>query len=584
MKKQLSFTIISLASIILLSSFYNTFGEEQDKGVWICFNRAGYMPGSLKQVVVMAGKDLAGKKWRIETRKGKQVLSDTMSKSVCGITGHTPEPYNYIIDFSRLNKEGTYKLELDSGISVSFKIHKEPYAFIIPGIIRFLRAARSGTPDTLFHEASHLGDSKAILYRPKEGEPESGLWEKVPGDRTVDMLGGWYDAGDYIKFTLTTAYTTYFLLRSYEINPTLFTKKYSRSQLIDILDEAKFGLDYLVKTFPAEDVFIIQVSGREDHESGWRLPEKDSRDGKREALSAISPVHMGITSAALAVGARVFAKKGAKKEAKLYKSKAIAIYKRAMQPDALKTTAFEFNPNGGFSFYKDETLQDNMMLGAVELYKLTGSPDYLKTARSYPGKQGKDVYWGSLFLFANLALGEFDTTALEPAKKEAALYVSHAKNNIWGIPARYAWGSLANWSAIGSGLGLLYLQTGKKDADLAHTVSRINDYIFGTNNWGIVFFFTEKLPHSVRNIYSQLYRIKQVFPEGALSEGPAPRTTHERNQSYFKFKPEEQWTYRFNTAEVVFYDHETDFVTQESTIFGQASVLLFLTLLHTFGQ
>jgi hypothetical protein len=84
----------------------------------------------------------------------------------------------------------------------------------------------------------------------------------------------------------------------------------------------------------------------------------------------------------------------------------------------------------------------------------------------------------------------------------------------------------------------------------------------------------------VRHIYSQLYQLKKVFPTGALSEGPAGRETHDRNLSFFEFKPEDEWTYEFNTGKVVFYDNGTDFVTQESTIFGQASVLLFLTALH----
>jgi len=109
----------------------------------------------------------------------------------------------------------------------------------------------------------------------------------------------------------------------------------------------------------------------------------------------------------------------------------------------------------------------------------------------------------------------------------------------------------------------------------------ITDYIFGKNNWGVCFFFSRKIPHSVQNIYSQVYRLKKVFPEGALSEGPAGKETHDRNLSFFKFKPEKEWTHKFNTNKVVFYDNETDFVTQESTISGQASVLLFLTILYS---
>jgi hypothetical protein len=136
-----------------------------------------------------------------------------------------------------------------------------------------------------------------------------------------------------------------------------------------VLDEAKFGLEYLLKVFPGKDDFIIQVSGRDDHQVGWRLPENDTRDGKREAFSAISPVHMGLTSAALALGARVFDNLGYKAEAKKYKDKAIAIFNRALQSDALKFGAFEFDSSGGFSFYKDDTIEDNMILGVCPFLK-----------------------------------------------------------------------------------------------------------------------------------------------------------------------------------------------------------------------
>jgi hypothetical protein len=575
-----------LRPFVLLIIIFAVYSYSGDTYCWIRYNQAGYMPHSPKTMIIMSEKNLEGTSWKIFNDSNQTVLSGTLGKSVCGISPHTPKPFNYEIIFSGLTVEGNYRLKIDNKDikPAAFRVAKAPYSFIIPDIIRFLRAARSGTSDTLFHEASHLGDGKAILYRPKDAKPETGLWEKVPGNRTVDMLGGWYDAGDYIKFTLTIASTTYFLLRAYEINPSLFTKKYSRSDLIDVLDEAKFGLDYLVKTFPGKEDFIIQVSGHLDHEIGWRLPEKDTRDGKREAFSAISPPHMGITSAALALGARLFDKIGYKAEANNYKKKAIAIFHRALQPDALKTGAFEFDPSGGFSFYRDTSIEDNMVLGAIELYRLTGDSSYIKIAKKYAGKQGRKVHWGSLFLFANMALGKHDALSQKNAETEIASYVSNARSNIWGMPGQYSWGSLANWTAIGGGLGLYYLETKVQNPEVKKVMIDILDYTFGKNNWGVSFFFSKDLPNSVRHIYSQLYQLKNVFPTGALSEGPGGREVHDRNLSFFKFKPENEWTYEFNTSKAVFYDHGKDFVTQESTIFGQAGVLLFLTTLHKSGQ
>lgn len=579
--KNVSLNLYSAKRILLILLIIITthFSFSQEHNYWIRYNHLGYMPHSPKHMIVMSGKNLQGTSWHVSNESREKILSGKIGKSIFGNTAHTPTPFNFVINLSGLTALGKYRLEIDGLKPVRFSIAKTPYSFTIPDIIRFLRAARSGSSETPFHKATHPGDSAAILYYPKDGKPETGLWEKAPGNQTVDMRGGWYDAADYIKFTLTTAYTTYFLMRSYLINPSLFTKVHSRSNLVDVLDEAKFGLEYLMKTFPNTNDFIIQVSGREDHNMGWRLPENDSRDGKREAFSAISPPHMGLTSAALALGARIFSGLGYKNDAKKYKEKAAAIFKRALQPDALKTGAFEFDPDGEFSFYRDDTIEDNMILGAVELYKLTGDESYLKIAKAYSGKIGKSVYWNSLFLFANLALTEYDVTNRKYADKEIASYISFSKKNIWGIPDTYKWGSVANWSAIGSAVGISFLQ--KKDAAIKELMININDYIFGKNNWGVSFLFSKRIPNSVQNIYSQVYRIKKIFPEGALSEGPVSRKTHDQIQSFFKFKPEKEWTHKFNTDNVVFYDNETDFSTQESTIFGQASVLLFLTIIHT---
>jgi len=217
-------------------------------------------------------------------------------------------------------------------------------------------------------------------------------------------MGGWYDAGDYIKFTLTCAYTTYNLLRAYEINPAIFQKKlYSQSNKVDVLDEARHGLEFLMKTMPTgRNEFIIQVGGADDHNEGNRLPENDALDGQREVYAAFSRTQMGYTAAALALGARIFNLIGETTDATRYQNQAIAIFTKAES----SFVADAWWEGGGEVFYADATYQDNMSLAAYELYRITGTASYLTKAQNYANAAGAANWasWGGCQYDCSLAI------------------------------------------------------------------------------------------------------------------------------------------------------------------------------------
>ncbi|GAF91483.1 unnamed protein product, partial [marine sediment metagenome] len=263
------------------------------------YNLAGYFPNTIKRIVIMSDDDCAGKKWEIKDKSGKSVLSGTVEKSLIGKGDHTPMDFNHEIDFSSLTTVGTFTFKIEGIKAFKIKIKKNPYKSIIQSNLRWLRVTRSGSKDCLDHKPAHFGDTASYIYR-RKGKENTDEWEEDPNGKKVNMLGGWYDGFVYTKFTLTTALTTYSLLRAYEINPSVFGKKYSKTDLIDILDEAKWGLDYLLKTMPDDNEFIIQMGGFADNERGTLLPHEDPRDGKRECYSIFSPNQMGNAAAALA--------------------------------------------------------------------------------------------------------------------------------------------------------------------------------------------------------------------------------------------------------------------------------------------
>ena len=79
-----------------------------------------------------------------------------------------------------------------------------------------------------------------------------------------DLRGGWYDAGDLNKYTSWTAGYVETLLRAYAENPTIWTDDYnipeSGNGIPDVLDEAKWGLDFLVR-MQGTDGSVLSIVG-----------------------------------------------------------------------------------------------------------------------------------------------------------------------------------------------------------------------------------------------------------------------------------------------------------------------------------
>jgi len=475
-------------------------------GVWVRINQAGYTPERNKTAVVLSDTDIAGKIWNLK-KNDSTVLSGKIPTGKPGDDIYVAQAFSYSIDFSSLKEKGSYDLEVDGAQTQQVVVKDDPYSLFATQALMHLRAMRS----------SHLGDSAAIVS---------------PG-RTIDMRGGHYDAGDYIKFTLTEAYLAWHLLRAYQENPSINT-----------LDEAKYSLDYLLKTFPDENTFVIQVGDSKDHEQGWRLPKNDVLNGKRPAICALSRVHMGSTAAALALGAKVF------KDAK-YREKAKAIYDRARKSDT-QVTAYEND------FYNDQTDEDNMALAAAELGEIN----------PYAPPSASEVSWSDWNAFANYRMAEQGD---EAAKKRLLVETSrYERDNIWNLPGDYTWGSLHRW------IGMANVHSLAKK-ELSSTFLGVLDYVFGRNNWGIAMLASPNLPYSIRHVYNGIYRLTKVFPTGALSEGPADRATHLEMRKYFNIPINNSFD-KFNTSAAVFYDNADDFMIQESTIGGQGDLLLMLAL------
>ena len=110
-----------------------------------------------------------------------------------------------------------------------------------------------------FQRSGKLPEDKRDNWRGDSGMNDG-------ADVGLDLTGGWYDAGDHVKFNLPMAYSQTMLAWAvYEAEDALAQS----GQLDYLLDNIKWVSDYLIKCHPSPNVFYYQVGdGHKDH-SWW---------------------------------------------------------------------------------------------------------------------------------------------------------------------------------------------------------------------------------------------------------------------------------------------------------------------------
>ena len=169
-------------------------------------------------------------------------------------------------DFSDVATPGTYTVvDLDKGLrSVEFEISDRVYRSVLSHAVRMYFYQRAGFEKTeatagadWADTASHMGAGQDPEARPWKDRHS---WTKSGGSEIKDLHGGWFDAGDYNKYTSWTARVVIILLRAYDENPNAFGDDSgiaeSGNDVPDILDEVKWALDWLERMQNIDGSFL----------------------------------------------------------------------------------------------------------------------------------------------------------------------------------------------------------------------------------------------------------------------------------------------------------------------------------------
>ncbi|KAH9725657.1 Endoglucanase 9 [Citrus sinensis] len=220
----------------------------------------------------------------------------------------------------------------------------------------------------------------------------------------VDLTGGYYDAGDNVKFNFPMAFTTTMLSWS-----TLEYGKKMGPELQNARAAIRWATDYLLKCATATPgkLYVGVGDPNADHKC-WERPEDMDTVRSVYSVSASNPGSdvAGETAAALAAASLVF-RKGDPRYASLLLRTAKNVLQFAMQyrgaySDSLGSAVCPFYCS--YSGYKDE-----LLWGAAWLFRATNDVTYYNFIKSVGDDGGTDVFsWDNKFAGAHVLLARVD--------------------------------------------------------------------------------------------------------------------------------------------------------------------------------
>ena len=329
-------------------------------------------------------------------------------------------------------------------------------------------------------------------------------------DVGVDLNGGWFDAGDHVKFNQPMSYTTTMLNWSLIKDKDVYAQA---GKLIYGKSQVKYALDYLLKTYDAgvdhnsasDDKVYFQVEdGNDDHSAGWIAPHQITKDrptftcDKNSKCSAISAQ----MSASFASGAILFADEPLYANRLLESAREIFKFAETYQGDAGSNA--KASP-----FYTSNGFKDELGLASMWLYKATGESAYLEKAKTYVEEGEDPIYW--VLSWENV---NFETRLLlleetgnqihaEPLESNLNNWLTGVAKTSAGYRHLSEWGSMrynANASFVALAYSELIDDEVKKRKYLEYAKGQM-DYLLGDNptNFSYVVGYGENYPKKVHH-------------------------------------------------------------------------------------
>ena len=566
----------------------------------IRINQLGYLPQSVKVAVYFSDQKAEINSFQlIEALSGKVVFKGKSEPADASVWGQQSA---YRLNFTSFQGIGRYCLKAGKVVSPSFRISSNVYKGTADFILNYMRQQRCGFNPYL-NDSCHTHDGIIVDHPTRTGQ-------------RIDVVGGWHDASDYLQYTTTSANAVYQLLFAYQQNPSVYDDQYNASGkpgangIADILDEARWGLEWLLKMNPAKNEMYNQVADDRDH-MGFRLPTADTLGGyglgkyrpvyfvtgKPQGLGKYKNRTTGVSSTAakfsssFALGASVFKSIDSRFAEKLL-SKSVDAWDFAKSDLGNCQTACMVSPY----FYEEDNYVDDMELAAATLSPQDRQVDFQKEAR-YWGELESVTPWMELnrarhyqyYPFVNLghALLARSSDPLVSAqfsrlmKQGLEQVKKFAGNDPFRIGVPFIWCSNNLVVAAVTQARLYRKITG--DGSYEEMEAALTDWLFGCNPWGTSMICGlpadgdyPETPHS-----SLTYLLKKTTT-GGLVDGPVYTSIYKGLIGIQLMKADPYAA--FQNGKAVYHDDMGDYSTNEPTMDGTASLSYLLSSLEADGE
>jgi hypothetical protein len=589
--------ILFLNIFLVFLQTVNMDTSDTPGNIYIRVNQLGYLPGESKIAIAFSHAAIKEKFLLIsdDSKSSITALKPKRSKS----KGWGTFNYYYEIDFSQIELPGNYFLQGQKSKSKSqtFNISPKAYQNQTENLLGFMRQQRCGYNPFL-----------DVVCHQKDGRS---MFGPMPDSTFVDVSGGWHDAGDQLKYLITGSYASAHMLLAFKLYPDKFADEVNAlgqpfpNNIPDVLDEAKWGLDWIHKLHPSPSQLFHQIADDRDH-LGWKMPDTDPSDygwgsnsyrvayfatgepqGLREYKSEATGFAnlAGRSAAAMALAARIW-KDHLNDTA--YSKKCLDAAQSLYQLGRENEGFQQGNSYGAPYRYTEETWADDMEWGAAELYKTTGKKSYLEKAKRY-AILANTVSWMNLdtaahyqyypfinlghFVLFDLVDKNFQDTLVGYYRTGIDYTFKKAMTNPYGIGIPFIWCSNNLLTSLITQVILYEKMT--SDTQYHQFLVEQRDWLFGRNPWGTSMF--TGIPANGEypiDVHTSIWALTKLEVPGGLVDGPVFSSIYNSLQGLTLVNPDEFADVQ--NKYVVYHDDIGDFSTNEPTMDGTAGSIIMM--------